>query len=311
MKKVLAFVAVFVFLTLPLSASAIWTPGDPLVPREIINANPQDVQACHLVQLFDNLVQFAIYIAVFIATLMFVYAGILYVTASARAENLNQAKGIFGKVFMGFLFVLGAWIIINIVMSVFVVEKTRPWNEVVCTSASFQPPQSSSGLDSGIAGDPDAVALEDQKRDRVTSQGVRVNNEYACPVGVTRGCTTLAGTDDETLDYVVDIKEACDAASGSQCTVVITGGSEGGHAGGTRPGSHGGGDKVDLRLSGDTGLPSFIEKQVADGKFEEVENPTFGRRQWVDTATGAVWTDEDDHYDVCVSNCSAPAARGS
>ena len=56
---------------------------------------------------------------------------------------------------------------------------------------------------------------------------------------------------------------------------------------------------------------------MASGNFTKVAQPAFGSAQYVDTKTGAVWTyekgkpGENDHYDICVENCSAPAARGS
>lgn len=320
MKKIFAFVAVFAFLTLPLVSFA-WAPGEPIVPKEVINlvtganSTPQDVQACHLVLLADNLVSFAVFFSTIVAAVMFAYAGILYVTASARAENLNQAKGIFGKVFLGFVFILGAWLMIDILLSVLTKEKQGFvfWSDIQCeTRAERAVPLG--GIETvSESGD---ERRETENRALLDTLNVDVNSGR-CAEGQTEGCTDTAGLSARTIGYAGDTKSDCDAALGRECGIVITGGSEGGHAGGANPGSHGGGDKIDLRANDDT--KDYVKKQVEAGVFTEVENPKFGEKQYVDTRTGAVWTFESktivgrtiEHYDVCTSNCSAPAAQGS
>jgi hypothetical protein len=57
-------------------------------------------------------------LAVFVATLMFAYAGFLYVTASANKANIETAKKVFSSVFLGLIFILTAWLIIDLSLRV-------------------------------------------------------------------------------------------------------------------------------------------------------------------------------------------------
>lgn len=74
---------------------------------------------CHLFNLAQNIVQFLVAISVFIAVLLFVYAGFLFLTSGGNVAQIAKAKGIFGKVFIGFVIVLAAWLIIDVVMKSF------------------------------------------------------------------------------------------------------------------------------------------------------------------------------------------------
>lgn len=107
-------------------------------------------QACHLMQLVQNLVNFAIFAAIAVATLMFVYAGFLYVTAaSAGQDQLKKARNVFAKVFIGFVIILVAWLIIDLIMKTFLGDEQRenygPWNEIKCVEFRRVPAPSSSG----------------------------------------------------------------------------------------------------------------------------------------------------------------------
>ncbi|MEK7613776.1 MAG: pilin [Patescibacteria group bacterium] len=314
MKKALIFLGVFLFLLAPGVVFAESFLG-PIVPVEIQEGGPY-LQGCDLVKLFDSALKFAVGFATMVATLMFAYAGFLYVTAASKPENLNQAKSVFGNVFTGFIIILIAWLVVDLIMSVFVDEKKiGPWNQISCVERPAQPYYPDSGtIDSSLPGDQTQWTLEDQQRAKLAAAGVQWNNS-PCTGGATTGCTNLARTSSDTIDYVIETKKQCDSATGSSCQVVVSGGSEGGHAGGSNPGSHGAGDKVDLRATPD--LNSYVDKQITAGTFTKVEDPKFGESQYIDTKTGSVWTYEKgdsgeyDHYDICTSNCAAPAAQGS
>lgn len=313
MKRATILLVVGFILFTPLLVFAAWSPGDPLVPDLFLRGNfePHQVQACHLVELVDNLLDFAVYISALVATIMFVYAGFLYVTAASRPENLNQAKGIFGKVFLGFIIVLTAWLIINLILHVTTERSLNIWTgDLGCEVLPDTPhsPGSAGGLGSV---DPSAQGTErdeQQKRALFDLFGVKFPKP-PCTGGRTRGCANASNMSARTIGYSGEIRTRCDQAIGGECDVTFTGGSEDGHAGNTNPGSHGGGDKIDFARTESVG--KFIESEVAEERFTVVEKPTFGKAQWIDNETGAVWTDEGDHYDVCVENCSAPAARGT
>ena len=81
----LSVIGGFAFLLFPLAAYAMLVPC----------AGGSACQACHLVSLFNNVLQFAVILSSAVATVMFAYAGFLYVTASANQNNISKAHGIF------------------------------------------------------------------------------------------------------------------------------------------------------------------------------------------------------------------------
>ncbi len=311
MKKAVLFFGLSLFFILPL-VSVAWVPGEPLVPQcfSVVTENGftgSYCEACHLVQLFDNLLQFAVYLSVAIATLMFTYAGFLYVTASAKQENIQTAKGIFGNVFIGLVFVLGAWLIINLVMNVFY-DQDRikyPWNEIQCEGygnvtvfVDGPPPIDSSlpGSPGGFAQIPADDLLDHQTAvDALREAGVVVTStsgEGGVQAGCTgAGCTSLTGIQERTVENTVALKEGC-----PDCDIVVTGATERGvHA---ANGGHEQGYKVDLD---DTpSLNNFIEKS---GKFTRSGTQN-GYPVYKDVC-GNTYLKEGDHWDVLViQKCS-------
>lgn len=88
---------------------------------------------CDILPLIQNIIGFAIYLAVIVATLMFVYAGFIYLTARGNPDRLKKAHGIFWNVFFGLIFVLAAFLIVDTVMKAFIKEsKFGPWNKIEC-----------------------------------------------------------------------------------------------------------------------------------------------------------------------------------
>lgn len=104
---------------------------------------------CDIVKLAQKLINFFVAFTVVVATLMFVYAGILYMTSASNEGNIKKAHGIFWSVLMGLVFVLAAWLIVDVVMKAFygnwndpnVANQGRwgPWNKIICPSDVPQP----------------------------------------------------------------------------------------------------------------------------------------------------------------------------
>ncbi len=137
MKKVLIF---FFVLAIILTPVAVAEAGvfDQLAPKcneQLVNGEFVDkCTMCHIVQLIQNILSFLVTISVIVATLMFIYAGFLYLTAGGSADKIKSANKIFTNVFIGFIFVLGAFLIVDTIMKTFY-DNTRfgPWNEIECS----------------------------------------------------------------------------------------------------------------------------------------------------------------------------------
>lgn len=70
-------------------------------------------QACNLAQLISLVIKFLIGLSIPIAALLFAYAGVLYFTSGANPGNKEKAKAVFKNVFIGFLFAITGWLVVN------------------------------------------------------------------------------------------------------------------------------------------------------------------------------------------------------
>lgn len=72
----------------------------------------------HLILLAKNLINALILISTFLATAAFAYAGLILLTSGGNESKKNQAKKIFRKVLIGYLWILGAWLLVYTITSV-------------------------------------------------------------------------------------------------------------------------------------------------------------------------------------------------
>jgi len=111
----------------------------PIVPCGVVSegqpSTPFSCQACQLVSLSQNVINFIIFLATVIAILMFVYAGFLYITAGGDPGKVTKAHKIFWAVFIGFIIVLSAWLFINFLLTSFLKADFKPWESILCKSA--------------------------------------------------------------------------------------------------------------------------------------------------------------------------------
>jgi len=133
----------FLFLA-PANAQGLF-PGDTETydggatnPKGIVpcgDSGEPPCQFCDLVKLADDSLDFAVYFTVFVATLLFAYAGFLYVTAAGDTGKISTATGIFGKVVIGMIIVLTAWLVVDTIMGSLLspeYKKFGPWNKIEC-----------------------------------------------------------------------------------------------------------------------------------------------------------------------------------
>lgn len=143
-------------------------------------------------------------------------------------------------------------------------------------------------------GDDDETSKEDANRKIFSDAEIGINND-ACPEGQTTGCTDVGGLRDETVNGILNFNSAC----GVDCNLVITAGSEGGHAGGIY--SHGNGYKVDYRLNNN------INNYITSNYKKLGERSGDGAVVYSD-GNGNYYAREGDHWDVCYG-CGAPRLK--
>ena len=139
MKKALIFFFILAILLVPIASIQAAPFVGQIVPKcntgDLVKdsegklgfANPCDM--CDLVGLANNIISFAIYLAVIVATIMFIVAGLKYVTAGGDPSKISSAHKIFRNVFIGLVLVLTAWLIIELIMTTFLKDSFGFWNK--------------------------------------------------------------------------------------------------------------------------------------------------------------------------------------
>jgi hypothetical protein len=247
----------------------------------------------------QNVLRFGLYLGIFFAVLIIAYAGFLLVTNPASPGNIEEAKGKALSAVIGLVVILGAWLIINTVLvglgagSVSSVSAIFSTVQPTCLSFSPPPTPSTGGLTT-TPGAPTAVGgNEDTVRQELSAAGVSVN-KAACPAsagtacgGTPPSCTNVGGMQSATVSQVIALANAC-----SGCGLVVTGGSEPGHACGTY--SHGNGYKVDIRPS--SGLDSLLQSLTSVGtRTGDGPGPAYS------DSCGNQYVRESDHWDITVT----------
>ena len=123
----LAIAVVFIAIVIP---TAIFAAG-------LVTCEGPICGVCDLVSLGQEVLNFLIYLAVALATLMFAWAGLKYATSATNPSQIEAAHKIFWNVFFGLVLVLVAWLIVDAIMKSFYQDqKYGPWNELLCKDGS-------------------------------------------------------------------------------------------------------------------------------------------------------------------------------
>jgi hypothetical protein len=117
---------------------------------------------------------------------------------------------------------------------------------------------------------------------QVKNAGILIRSSGNCHDRHNAHCTSLDGIRHNTLNGIITLKKA------SGCPITITGGTEVGHAGGSR--SHGNGYKLDISLNGC--LNHYITT-----KFHYIGKRGDGAAMYKSSA-GNLYAHEGNHWDI-------------
>lgn len=92
---------------------------------------------CHFFQLISNIVRFITWdLAMPIAVLMFMYGGIIFLTAGGSEDKVKQGKGIITQTLVGLVIVFIAWILVNTVVTILATQtegfNPQTWYKFQC-----------------------------------------------------------------------------------------------------------------------------------------------------------------------------------
>lgn len=251
-------------------------------------------QLCDLVKLARNIINFSIAFSVVAATLLFAYAGFMYFTAASSPDNIKKAHGIFTKTLAGIVIILASWLVVNLLMQTVSGNRYSLSDDIVCLSDAYTPtaalPRGGavSGGGTGESCGTGTGVPYNEARETSVRQGLAANNPRVdinnggvlggnrCDAaGETTGCTNVGGLSDSAVNYIKAL-----ARAHPTCTLVVTGGSEGGHC------EHNQGNAFDLRTNCD-GLNTAV----------------YAFPNGISPSQGAYWNRESnpDHWHVCVT----------
>lgn len=97
----------------------------PIVP----DCGPCGCGFPQFVTLAQNIMNFTISMAIVIFILLIAYSGFLLVTNAASPSNIAQAKKIMWAALIGFVIVLGAWLIVDTILKTFLADGN--WNNIL------------------------------------------------------------------------------------------------------------------------------------------------------------------------------------
>lgn len=114
--------------------------GEGLVPCsgiDIVGGKPiSTCQFCNLVELINNVMQWAVATFTIIFAIVFIVSGYRLVTSAGNTSVMESAKKMITNTIVGLLIVLASWLIIDFWMKSLLdtsyVEKFGPWNQIKC-----------------------------------------------------------------------------------------------------------------------------------------------------------------------------------
>lgn len=242
-------------LTIFLTATIISLPTLVFGQNRLVSCNGLDCTWCSMVQMIQNLINFAIFLGTMCAALLFMWAGFLYITNGGSTENISKAKRIFKAIVIGFVAILGGWLAVDTIMKALVGGPGSgfgPWNDFRCATPSGDvsdpisvgrntrglvgvddpysdvrtknPDDGSMSMKGGSGGvfSPDDHDGSDA-RSYLTQNGVSFS-KGACTGddGNSDNCISLAGVRRYVIEQMVTLKETC----GGSCSIIIDRGSE-------------------------------------------------------------------------------------
>lgn len=112
MKRTLSVVVLLTLLPVVAFAQSGLIPCDGVSPK---------CGFADIIQLANNIINFLIIVSIPLAVITFMYAGFLYLTAGGNEGKIKQAHSIFWKVLWGFIIILTAWLIVELIINAFLI----------------------------------------------------------------------------------------------------------------------------------------------------------------------------------------------
>jgi len=118
--KIFFIICLFAIMLIGSSSVQAGIHTGPIVPCGT-KASPDSCTLCHLWNLASNIINFLSFnFAIPIATLLFVVAGIIFLTSGGNDQRVGLAKSIFTNVAIGILIIFCSWLLVDTLMKTLV-----------------------------------------------------------------------------------------------------------------------------------------------------------------------------------------------
>ena len=290
----------FVFVVIPLDRS-IAQDTTQTAAAGFVTCDGVDCSFCNLVEMANIIIIWLFGILFLIFAVIMFAAGFGLVTAGGNEVALDAAKKKFQNALIGIVIIMAAWLLIDTIMKGLLTDGQLkgwgPWSEVECkeqtvaveyvreaangdttdrfpADGTVRPPATVSGTQSHNA----ALA-------ELNANDITVVSSGSCSDKSNSKCTSLDGIKDNTIDRLVQLQDAVGVP------LVLTGGTEAGHADGQY--SHANGYKVDIRPT--KALNDYITNP--DNGFTKI-----GNNKYKDSNGNTYWRHPPDHWDITITN---------
>ncbi|MCB9818628.1 TrbC/VirB2 family protein [Candidatus Nomurabacteria bacterium] len=224
----------------------------------------------------NGLISFLIQMLGIIAVIVMVYAGFMLVTSGGDEGQWTKAKSLFTNVVIGIVIILAAWLIVDTIMKTLTGDGLDVWGRLTGGEYGVE----TALVDNGARGVSAGQYTDSEARSALSAAGITVWESAP-------GRTQLGGMNQETISEAIRLRQTCN------CSVIVTGGTESGHAGGTY--SHGSGYKIDLDDT--AALTSHIKNNYTRSGTRSGD----GAILYTDPSRpGVEYALEGDHWDITV-----------
>lgn len=102
------------FFTIPFTVGAQSESGDP---EGLVTCDGPDCTIDDFFELLSEVIQFVIMLGIVSSSLVFAYAGFLYITAQGDTEKVKKATKIFTNVAVGLFLALIAFLVVEVIIN--------------------------------------------------------------------------------------------------------------------------------------------------------------------------------------------------
>ena len=99
----------------------------PIIANSLIACEGPDCSFKDLMCLFVILIEWIVKISFLFAAIMFAYAGFILITSGGSTTARSEAQKMMTKTAIGFAWILGAWVVVNTIMSALVFKEFSPF----------------------------------------------------------------------------------------------------------------------------------------------------------------------------------------